>query len=242
MDYSSTRLAHEISTSLEALKDAEKAEAATRFFKTGEGEYSEQDLFLGIRVPTLRQTAKQYKHATLKDIEVLLRNQYHEIRLLAVFMMVALFERSKKKPDIQQSIVESYLSHTSFVNNWDLVDSSAYKILGPFLMERDKTVVYQLAGSNDLWERRIAMITCYYFIKHRHFDDALAIAEKLINDREDLIHKAVGWMIREIANRDKLVAVNFLAQHYQNMPRVMLRYAIEKFGKEERKAYLQGSI
>lgn len=237
-----TELALAMSNTIIALKDEESAQAARRFFKTGEGEYGENDCFLGVRVPVLRQLVKQFKQAELNDIESLLPSQYHELRLFALFMMVALFERSKKSPNVQQQIVNSYLAHTQYINNWDLVDSSAYKILGPYLLERDKSVLVEFAHSNSLWERRIAMITCYCFIKQHQFKASLQIAELLLKDSEDLIHKAVGWMLREIANRDKKTAEDFLLKHYQEMPRTMLRYAIEKFSKEERSAYLSGNV
>lgn len=222
--------------------DADKARHAKGFFKTGEGQYGSGDKFLGVRVPILRKLVSVHKDVALKDALVLLSNEYHEVRLLAIFFMVKLFERAKKSPDHQKQIVDAYLSHTAFVNNWDLVDSSAHKILGVYLLDKNREILYQLAESSSLWERRIAMMATYTFIKQGQFEDTFSLAAILIKDKHDLIHKIVGWMLREVGNIDRAAEQDFLKAHYQQMPRTMLRYAIEKFEKPLRQQYLKGEI
>ncbi|GAA6205651.1 DNA alkylation repair protein [Thalassotalea sp. SU-HH00458] len=218
------------------------AQHSQRFFKTAKGEYGEGDKFIGIRIPVLRQTLKLYQNATLKEALVLLKHEYHEIRLFAVLLLVQLFEQSKKDEAKQSEIVKAYLANTHYINRWDIVDSSAHKILGKFYLNRNKSILHQLALSSHLWERRMAMMSTYTFIKNHQFDDALILAEILLHDKHDLIHKIVGWMLREVGNKNKQVAERFLQKHYQNMPRTMLRYAIEKFTKVERTAYLKGQM
>ncbi|MCK5853196.1 DNA alkylation repair protein [bacterium] len=230
----------EIKDYLHSLADAEIAEHSQRFFKTAKGEYGFGDKFLGIRVPILRQTVKKFKTTPLSEAAKLLKSEYHEIRLFALLLLV--FRFSKSKSDEQEKIYHMYLKNTRYINNWDLVDSSAHYIIGAYLENKDKSVLYNLLKSNSLWERRIAIISTFYFIKKNQFSDALHISEKLLCDREDLIHKAVGWMLREIGNRDLDLEITFLKIHYKKMPRTMLRYAIEKFSKEERQKYLKGKI
>jgi 3-methyladenine DNA glycosylase AlkD len=225
---------------LRALGNPDIAEHSQRFFKTGKGEYGEGDKFLGIRVPVLRKHAKQFKAASLKETTKLLKSPYHEERLCALFMLVDRF--AKGDPTEKQKIYDLYLKHTPYINSWDLVDSSAHKIVGAYLEAKDKQPIYDMARSHILWERRIAVIATFYLINTGEFDDALAIATTLLNDPEDLIHKAVGWMLREIGNRDVSVEKVFLKKHYKHMPRTMLRYAIEKFPEAQRKKYLQGKI
>jgi len=220
----------------------EIAQQSQRFFKTGENEYGAGDKFLGLRVTVLRSTIKHFKQATLNDALILVKSEYHEIRLFAVLLMVSLFERAKKEPESQKIIVNAYLRHTQYINNWDLVDSSAHKILGKYLLDNNRTILYALSQSVCLWERRIAMMATYYFIKRGEFEDTLRIAKILLNDEHDLIHKIVGWMLREVGNKDRDVEEAFLTIHYQNMPRTMLRYAIEKFTKERKQAYLKGEV
>jgi len=225
---------------LRQLGSPEHAAVSRRFFKTGPGEYGEGDIFIGIKVPVLRKLAKEYRDLALKDIKKLLASEIHEERLLALFMLVALFndaDEFKKK-----EICELYLKNTSFVNNWDLVDSSAEHIVGAFLMDKNKTPLYRLAESKDLWERRIAIMSTFHFIKRGEFGETLKIAEMLLPDKEDLIHKAVGWMLREIGKRDMQAEEVFLTAHCKIMPRTMLRYAIEKFPEEKRKDHLKGNI
>jgi 3-methyladenine DNA glycosylase AlkD len=230
----------EIRTSLRLLANPDIAQHSQRFFKTGSGEYGEGDRFLGIRVPVIRAQVKKYSFATLEDAKPLLTSQFHEERLFALLLLVALY--SKGDESRRKAVYECYLTHTDFVNNWDLVDSSAHHIVGAHLMNRDRSVLYQLSASNSLWVRRIAIMSTFYFIKKGQFDDALNLSEKLLNDKEDLIHKAVGWMLREIGKREISVGKAFLEKFAPNMPRTMLRYAIEKFPESERQRYLKGKL
>lgn len=232
--------AKDVVAALKALGDPAIAGHSRRFFKTGKGEYGEGDQFLGIRVPVIRQQVKLFRDMSLSETLVLLRSPLHEVRLFALLMMVQKF--SKGDEATRAEIYRTYLDNTSFINNWDLVDSSASYIVGVWLRERDRRPLYKLATSKNLWERRIAMLATFDFIRNREFDDALAIAEHLLNDPEDLMHKAVGWMLREIGNRDIRLEKAFLKRHYKNMPRTMLRYAIEKFPEKERQRYLAGTI
>lgn len=225
---------------LKAMGDPVKAEHSLRFFKTGPGEYGEGDKFLGIRVPPQRALAKRYRQATREDALNLLTNEYHEARLTALFLLVNLYNKADSRG--REQIYNDYLSHVRFINNWDLVDSSALQIVGHFLFDRDRSALYELARSEDLWERRISIIASFYFIRQYEFDDTFKISDILLNDREDLIHKAVGWMLREVGNKSRPAEEAFLNKHYQNMPRTMLRYAIEKFPEELRLAYLKGTI
>jgi 3-methyladenine DNA glycosylase AlkD len=211
-----------------------------RFFKTGPGEYGEGDRFLGIRVPVLRKLARQCSGESLKEVENLLQSPWHEERLFALLRLVRRFETGPEAE--RRQICNLYLDNTRFINNWDLVDSSAHRILGPWLMERDRGLLHRLAGSDNLWERRIAVMATLHFIRHRQFDDTLKIACQLLDDTEDLIHKAVGWMLREIGKREQTVSEAFLHRHYRQMPRTMLRYAIERFPEPLRKQYLKGLV
>lgn len=228
----------EIIDHLLSYANPETAEHAQRFFKTAEGEYGFGDKFLGIRVPVIRHTVKNFKTTPLSVVERLLKSEYHEIRLCALLLLVYRF--SKSSVDEQDKIYHLYLSNTRYVNNWDLVDSSAPYIVGAYLENKDRSMLYDLSKSNSLWERRIAIISTFRFIKKNQFGDTLHITEQLLSDQEDLIHKAVGWMLREVGKRDLTIQVSFLKSHYQKMPRTMLRYAIEKFSKEERQKYLSG--
>jgi len=214
---------------------------STTFFKTGPGAYAADDRFLGVRVPVVRRIARESRGASLPVALVLLRSRLHEERLLALVLMVDLFERGDDA--MRANVYEQYLKHTPrYVNNWDLVDGSAYQIVGTYLQTRDRGVLYELARSAHLWERRVAIIATFRFIKKNSFDDTLAIAKVLLNDREDLIHKATGWMLREVGNRDRAAMEGFLREHYRTMPRTMLRYAIEKLPEPRRKAYLLGKL
>lgn len=220
--------------------DSRIAAHSQRFFKCAPGEYGEGDLFLGIRVPILRTIARLYKNASVDTVAGLLRSKYHEERLVALIIWTLQFQSSS--PDHRCRIYESYLEHTKWINNWDLVDLSAHKIIGAYLVDRDKNVLYKLAQSSALWERRIAILSTFFFIQMTRYDDTLAIADILLNDHEDLIHKAVGWMLREIGKRDPAVETAFLDSRYRSMPRTMLRYAIEKFEEPLRQKYLRGLI
>jgi len=218
--------------------DSEKAKILQRFFKTGKGEYGEEDIFLGITVPKQRQIAIKYESLALKDIQLLLKSKIHEERLTALLILVNNYKKSENKSEIY----DFYLKNTKNINSWDLVDLSAQVIIGTYLEDKDRSILYKLAKSSNLWERRIAIISTFHFIKNNDFSDALKIAEILLNDKHDLIHKAVGWMLREIGKRDISVLENFLKKNYHSMPRTMLRYAIEKFPEKKRKMYLAGKI
>jgi 3-methyladenine DNA glycosylase AlkD len=225
--------------SLRALGNPVIAERTQRFFKTGEGEYGEGDKFLGIRVPVLRKHAKQFRALTLKETESLLHSRFHEERLCALLILVLKY--SKGTGEEQGKIYRLYLENTKYINNWDLVDGSAHQIVGGFLAQSRRQPLYKLAKSVSLWERRIAIIATYHFIKLGQFADTVKISKELLGDSEDLIHKAVGWMLREVGNRDKATETKFLQTHYRKMPRTMLRYAIEKYPERERQRYLKGT-
>jgi 3-methyladenine DNA glycosylase AlkD len=216
------------------------AEHAQRFFKSGKGEYGEGDVFLGVRVPETRRLAKQFRDVSNDDVLMLLHSKYHEERHLALFIWVLQYEKGDEARCAE--IYRDYLKHTAQINNWDLVDCSAYKIVGPHLMDRPRKKLYQLAKSKLLWDRRIAVLATLAFIKRGDLVDILALSKLLLNDPEDLMHKALGWMLREAAKKDEQRVKAFLAEHYQAMPRTMLRYAIEKFPKAERRRYLEGDI
>jgi 3-methyladenine DNA glycosylase AlkD len=233
-------IAQEITNRLIALGNKEQAAISQRFFKTGPGEYGEGDIFLGIKVPVLRKLAKEYFDLPLTEVKPILRSKYHEIRLLSLFILVDQFSKGDQKK--KKRIYELYLKNTGFINNWDLVDSSAHHIVGPYLIDKSKALLAELAQSDLLWERRIAIMSTFHYIKNDKFSDTLRIAEMLLSDKEDLIHKAVGWMLREIGKRRLPSEETFLKKHYHNMPRTMLRYAIEKFPEPKRQRYLKGQI
>ncbi len=224
-----------IKNHLKSLANPDIARHSAGFFKTGKGEYGEGDQFLGIRVPIIRQQVKKYRGLSLDQCLDLVKDPYHEIRLFAVLALVDLFERGDREQ--KSAVYRAYLTHTRWINNWDLVDSSCHKIVGAYLFDKDRQPLYQLANSASLWEKRIAMISCYYLIKRDDFSDALRLAEQFLSETHDLMHKAVGWMLRELGKRDFQLEDRFLEKHYRQMPRTMLRYAIERFPKE-RKAEL----
>lgn len=216
----------------------EKAKVYQKFFKTGKGEYGEGDQFLGLTVPQAREISKKYfNKLNFDDIQKLLRNKIHEYRLSALLILRFQYEKTDEKT--KQKIVDFYLKNTKYINNWDLVDLSCYYILGNWLMNRKKDILYKLAKSKNLWERRIAIVSTLAFIRNNQFQDTLKISKILLKDKHDLIHKAVGWMLREVGKRDKELLKKFLNQNYQKMPRVMLRYAVEKFKKEEKEKYFK---
>ncbi|MCH8956831.1 DNA alkylation repair protein [candidate division KSB1 bacterium] len=230
----------DVKAHMQELSNPKIAEHSLRFFKTGPGEYGEGDLFLGIRVPVTKKVARKFKELPVDEVLKLLKSKYHEERLLALIMLVNRFKKETDKE--QKKIYEAYLSHTEYINNWDLVDGSAHQIVGGYLFERDRKPLYQLAKSKSLWERRISMIATYTFIKRDDFEDTLNLSAILLTDEEDLMHKAVGWMLREVGKKDLEVEEKFLRKHYKKMPRTMLRYAIEKFEERRRKGYLHGKI
>lgn len=231
---------HEISKRLREITEPAMAAKHQKFFKTGEGEYGEGDKFIGVRVPLIRKLVREFRGLSLEEIKPLLFSPWHEERLFALLMMDDSFKRGDDKR--KEEIYTLFMNSTSQINNWDLVDSSAAYIAGAWLFDRDRTPLYEFAESEDLWERRIAIISTQYFIKRNDFEDTLRIAKILLADKEDLIHKAVGWMLREVGNRNMKTEEKFLKKYYGKMPRTMLRYAIEKFPEEKRQMYLKGLI
>ena len=214
--------------------DSSKIAVYSNFFKTNKGSYGEGDIFIGVSVPETRKIAKKYIDADLKIVEKLLESRIHEERLLAVLILVEKFKSNENK-----EVVKFYIKNNKKINNWDLVDLSADKILGKYYFDKDKSHLYKLAKSNNLWQRRISIISTFYFIKNNQFKDTLKISEILLNDKHDLIHKAVGWMLREVGKRNQKVLDEFLGKNYKNMPRTMLRYAIEKFPEDKRVKFLK---
>ncbi|OLP19113.1 DNA alkylation repair protein [Leptolyngbya sp. 'hensonii'] len=227
----------DLQAALQSLANPEKAQHLMRFFKTGPGEYGAGDRFLGITVPEQRRLAKQYRHLSLEAVAQLLESPWHEFRLTALLILT---DQVRKADAARQAeIAAFYLDHTDRINNWDLVDGTCPAILGAYLLHQDRTVLYQLAASNNLWEQRIAIITTLAFIRQGQFEDTLAIATHLLCHRHDLIHKAVGWMLREVGKQDVQVLEAFLDKHSHEMPRTMLRYAIERFNPAQRQHYLK---
>ncbi|MDR7129897.1 3-methyladenine DNA glycosylase AlkD [Algoriphagus sp. 4150] len=235
-------LTEQIKASLTDKANPKKAMFFPRFFKSGPGEYGEGDLFLGVSVPEQRKIAKVvFREINFTEVEELLHDAYHEVRLTAIFILVYRYQKLKTDSD-RKKLVDFYLSQLDYVNNWDLVDSSCHHILGHYYLHLEKDLFYELAETDHLWRQRVAMISSYYWIKRGYFDDALALAEKLLFHPHDLIHKAVGWMLREIGNKDFEVEMEFLRKHYTTMPRTALRYAIEKFDPSLRRLFLDGSF
>jgi 3-methyladenine DNA glycosylase AlkD len=232
--------AQEISKLLRGMADPDRAEHSRRYFKTGRGEYGEGDRFLGIRVPQIRALVKRCGAVSPDDILLLLMSPLHEERLCALLLLVRQFAVGEEKE--RTAVYDLYLENRRYINNWDLVDSSASQIVGAYLESRDRRMLYQLVRSDSIWDRRIAVIACFQFIRNDQFDDALKLATQLLDDGEDLVHKAVGWMLREIGKRDIAVEQAYLRAHYKKMPRTMLRYAIESFQEAVRKQYLAGEI
>jgi 3-methyladenine DNA glycosylase AlkD len=219
---------------LRTYSNDEKKATLPRFFKTGKGEYGEGDRFLGVIVPNTRKVAKNHKDSPYIVIEMLLESEWHECRLCALLMLI---EKYRKEPD---EAVHFYLTHTKGINNWDLVDLSAPYILGDFLKDKtDRNVLYDLAGSSVMWERRIAVVSTFMLIRHGQFDDTIRLAEALIDSKHDLMQKSIGWMLREVGKRDKGLLVQFIEKHKNEMQRTMLRYAIEKFPEPERREFMR---
>jgi len=221
---------------LRTLADATIAEHHLRFFKCGPGQYGEGDAFLGIMVPMLRTLSKEFTPIPVAEAVALLQSKWHEARLLALMVLVRKYERGDDA--MREETYRSYLANTHRINNWDLVDASAPNIVGAYLLQRDRAVLYDLAKSESLWERRIAIIATQHFIRRDDFDDTLRIAEILLDDRHDLIHKASGWMLREAGKRNQPLLERFLRKHAKRMPRTMFRYAIERFSPERRAQYM----
>ncbi|MFA5954627.1 MAG: DNA alkylation repair protein [Patescibacteria group bacterium] len=224
---------------LRSYASATRARHSQHYFKTGPGDYGEGDVFMGVTVKVMRVIAKKfYKDATLSEILLLLHSPMHEERQVALFMLVAKFERGSGVE--QKRIYTFYLKNTAYINNWDLVDMSASKIVGAYLSARTKAPLYALARSKNVWQRRIAIIATLQFIKNNQFRDTFKIARILLTSEHDLIHKAVGWMLREVGKRSISAEEDFLRRYYQRMPRTMLRYAIERFSEVKRRSYLKG--
>lgn len=234
----------ELTQHLETLADASIAAHSARFFKSGPGEYGEGDRFRGIRVPEIRALARRARALSHAGVITLLQSPWHEDRLLALLIWVDQARRGDVS--VRQAIFDDYLTHRGQVNNWDLVDSSAEHLIGAHLFAQGQLtgapLLTDLAQSENLWDRRIAIMTTFHFIRRGQFDATLRLADLLLHDREDLIHKAVGWMLREVGKRDQAVAESFLATRYRGMPRTMLRYAIERYPAAQRQAYLRGEV
>ncbi|MDD2790683.1 MAG: DNA alkylation repair protein [Sulfurimonas sp.] len=227
---------------LHSMAKPEQIQKSLRFFKTDQGSYGYGDEFIGVTTPEIRKVVKLFQMMPLSEVSALLYSGVHEERLLALLIMVAQYSDKNADEALQKAIFLTYIEHSDRVNNWDLVDSSAPHIVGDYLLSREKELLYGYARSDSLWQRRIAIVASFAFIKQDQFEDTLAIAEILLFDRHDLIHKAVGWMLREVGKRDLDVELAFLNKYYKAMPRTMLRYAIEKFDEELRQKYLQGKI
>jgi 3-methyladenine DNA glycosylase AlkD len=214
------------------------AKVAGGYFKTGKGQYGEGDKFIGVKVPDTRKVALQFREMEISECKTLLRSKIHEERLLALIILVDKFRRADDL--LQKTIYQFYLQNLAYINNWDLVDTSAPQIVGAYLYEQNRSILYKLARSNNLWKKRVAILATLYFIREDDFMDTLKISEILMKDEHDLIHKAVGWMLREVGNQDATVEHRFLRRYQKLMPRTMLRYAIEKFSPKQRKLYLEG--
>ena len=222
--------------------DPSQVPGLSRFFKTGPGQYGEGDKFLGIKVPVTRAVVKDcWREVGFAELETCVASEYHEVRLAALLALVEIFRHARKDPALQRHCVDFYLAHTAYINNWDLVDLSCYPLLGEWLLDKDRTLLYDLARSGKtLWEQRIGIVSTMTLVRHGQLEDTFAIADILLHHQHDLIHKAVGWLLRETGKRDKAALVAYLAPRYQAMPRTMLRYAIEKFPEAERQSYLNG--
>lgn len=225
-------------------QDPSQVAGLSRFFKCGPGQYGEGDKFLGIKVPITREIVKStWKEVTFEDLEECISSEYHELRLAALLTLIEIFSHLKKKPEVQQDCIDFYLSHTTFINNWDLVDLSCYPLLGVWLLDKDRTLLYDLArNGKTIWEQRIGIVSTMTFVRAGQLDDTFAIADLFLNENEhlhDLLEKAVGWLLREAGKRDSERLANWLYPRASSMPRTMLRYSIEKFSETERQHYLK---
>src|SRR4030042_4352783 len=233
---------NELIYELKSLANPEQAKNLSRYFKTGKGDYGEGDIFLGIKMPVLRTAIKKYINLPFNELQTLLNSRIHEHRMAALIILVGRYKKTKKDLLEKRRIYEFYMKNTNNINNWDLVDLSCPAIVGDFLTREGTGILKMFAKSENIWERRIAVISTFALIKKRNLGESLAIAEMLISDKHDLIHKAVGWMLREVGKKKIEVLEIFLKPRYKEMPRTMLRYAIEKFPEEKRKKYLKGEI
>lgn len=234
---------HQVKEMLQSLSDKERKTFSPKFFKAGKGEYAEGDLFIGVTVPNQRLVVKEFsKVISEQELSELLQSKYHEHRLTALLMLVAKFEKAKKKEE-QAHLVDFYLSHKEYINNWDLVDSSCYKILGRYAFENNlDTLLIQLSKEDNMWSKRIAIVSTMHYVKKGEYDLLKELVLYNLQHPHDLIHKANGWLLREMGEKDRNELLDFLKKHYQNMPRTTLRYAIEKFEPELRQKYLKGEI
>lgn len=224
-------------------QDPEQVEGLSRFFKTGKGQYGQGDKFLGIKVPVTREVVKDcWRETSFEDLETCVTSEYHEMRLAALLTLVQIFKHAKKEKALQQQCIDFYLSHILYINNWDLVDLSCYELLGTWLLDKDRTPLYDLArDGKSIWEQRIGMVSTMQFIRHNQLDDTYAIADIFLAKLQplhDLLQKAVGWLLREAGKRDEQRLKDWLSTRYKTMPRTMLRYAIEKFTSEERAKFM----
>ena len=226
---------------IRALANKEIAQHSLRFFKTDKGEYGHGDLFLGVRAPKIRLIAKKHFDISITDMQILIRSKYHEERFLGLIILVNKYAKTKDKKNRNQ-LYKIYVSSFKYINNWSLVDVTCPHVTGKHLIDKDRTILYKWAKSEDLWTKRIAMVSTFSFIRKNDLEDTFKIAEILLHDEHDLIHKAVGWMLREAGKRDLKREETFLKKYYKTMPRTMLRYAIEKFPETKRQKYLKGTI
>ena len=226
---------------IRALANKEIAQHSLKFFKTDKGEYGHGDLFLGVRAPKIRLIAKKHIDISITDMKTLIQSKYHEERFLGLIILVNKYAKTKDKKNRNQ-LYKIYVSSFKYINNWNLVDVTCPHVTGKHLIDKDRTILYKWAKSEDLWTKRIAMISTFYFIRKNDLDDTFKIADMLLQDEHDLIHKAVGWMLREAGKRDIKKEETFLKKHYKTMPRTMLRYSIEKFPETKRQKYLKGTI
>ncbi len=224
-----------------SLRNEEEARGLMRFFKTGKGQYGEGDQFLGIRVPVTREMVKRlWRDTTMQDLELCIQSPWHEVRLAALLVLIQQFKHNKKRPDRQRECIDFYLRHTDHINNWDLVDLSCYELLGTWLLDKDRAILYDLArNGKTMWEQRIGIVSTMQFLRHYQQDDTYAIADILLHHTHDLIHKAVGWLLREAGKRDEQRLIDWLNERHATMPRTMLRYAIERLPEDIRQEYLQ---
>ncbi|NCN53056.1 DNA alkylation repair protein [Candidatus Wolfebacteria bacterium] len=225
---------------LKSKADKEGAKVYSSFFKTGKGQYGEGDYFLGITMPQQRLIAKKYTHLSIKEIEQLIHSKVHEYRMTALIIWTYQYKEADRIK--REKIYKAYIKNLKWINNWDLIDVTTPRIVGGYLLDKDRKILYKLAKSKNLWERRVAILTTFNFITKNDFKDALKISEILLKDEHALIHKAVGWMLREVGKRDIKQLEKFLKKYYKKMPRTMLRYSIEKFSEKKRKKYLLGNI
>ena len=229
------------SEEIRALANKERANHSKKFFKTGKGEYGYGDIFLGVRTPQIRSIAKKNISISTTEMKTLIKSKYHEERLLGLIILANKYSKDKDEK-VRNQLYKIYVSSFKYVNNWDLVDVTCPHVIGKHLMDKERSILYSWARSEDLWTKRIAIVSTHWFIRKNDLDDTFKIAEILLNDEHDLIHKAVGWMLREAGKRDLEKEEIFLKKHYKNMPRTMLRYSIEKFPEPKRQKYLKGTI